>query len=103
MKLLSHLEQPRIFQNAKFRAKLKTLKFWTKIALYGCFVKQFKNPILIFEVNTLKFVKNLKFDIKKNILWAFLSMILKKTINIFKISNLDFVKVNKIHVKTKKV
>ena len=36
-KLLSHLKQPRIFQDAKFRPKLKSLKFGTNIALFGCF------------------------------------------------------------------
>ena len=35
--LLSHYKQPRIFQNANFYANLKTLKFGTKIPLFGYF------------------------------------------------------------------
>ena len=38
--LLSQLKQRRIFQNPKFRANLKILKFGTETALPGCFGKQ---------------------------------------------------------------
>ena len=46
-KLFLHLKQLRIF-----RAKLKILKFGTKIALFGCFGQQYKKKISKFEVKT---------------------------------------------------
>ena len=53
-KLLWHLKQPRIFQNANFCAKLKKLKFGSLLAAFG---QQLKKTMFIFEISTLKFAK----------------------------------------------
>ena len=55
-KLLLHLKQPRILQNAKLHAKLKILKFGTKYALFGYFWAEILKNIVIFEVNALECV-----------------------------------------------
>ena len=44
-KLVPHLKQPRIFQNTKFRAKLKIPEHGTKTVLFGCFGQQFWKPL----------------------------------------------------------
>ena len=82
-KLLSHLKQPGIFQNAKFRAKLKILEIGTKLA----FGEQFSKTIVIFEISTLRFVNMQSF---MQIIWVFLVRILKKTIAVFDVSTLEF-------------
>ena len=40
---------------AKFRTKIRILKFGIKNALFGCFRPQFWKTIVIFEINTLEF------------------------------------------------
>ena len=40
---------------AKFRAKIRILKFRTKNTLFGCFGQQFWKTTVIFEVSTLEF------------------------------------------------
>ena len=40
---------------AKFRSKIRILKFGTKNALFGCFGQQFCKTIIIYEINSLEF------------------------------------------------
>ena len=42
---MPHLKQPRIFQNTKFRAKLKIPEHGTKTVLFGCFGQQLWKPL----------------------------------------------------------
>ena len=50
------MKQLRIFQNAKFRAKSKSLKFGTKNALFWYFWTGILKTIVISEINALEFV-----------------------------------------------
>ena len=46
---------PPIYIIAKFRSKIRILKFGTKNALFGCFGQQFCKTIIIYEINSLEF------------------------------------------------
>ena len=66
-------QRPPICLIAKFRAKIRILKFGTKNALFECFGQQFWKTIVIFAISALEFallqslvqkIKNLKFGTK---------------------------------------
>ena len=58
-------QQPQIFANTKFRSKIKTLKFGTKIVLIEYFGLEFQKANVVFEisikiVNTQSFIQKQK-------------------------------------------
>ena len=52
-------KNPKICLIARFGAKIKIMKFGTKIALFGYFfLLEFENNIVLFETSTIEFIKN---------------------------------------------
>ena len=105
-KLLPHLKQPQIFQNAMFRAKLKIFKSGTETVreeiLKNCCHIQNQFSHICQNTKFHAKAKKLKTWDQKYLLWTFLGRILQKTVVIFEISTLAFVKVKEIHVKPKR-
>ena len=100
--LLSHLKQPRIFQNPKFRAKLKILKFWTKIALFECFWTEIWKHYwhILNQRPQLCLIARFRVKIKmwpKILFWVILDKNLKKLFSYLKLtpSNLSNCKVSR--------
>ena len=59
-------QHSQICQNAKFRAKMKTFKFWTKNALSGYFkVEIRKKTFIIIENSIFEFLKAQSFTQKQ--------------------------------------
>ena len=94
--ILSNLH-PQICLIAKFRQKMKNIKFGTENTLFGYLWVRISKNIVLFESNTLKFAslenfakKAAKIWDQKCLIWAFLSSNFKKSINIFEISTLEF-------------
>ena len=103
--LLSHLKQPQIFQNARFRIKLEFLNLGPTL-LSGCNFKK----LLSYLKSALSYLSKCKVSFKTKILEIFdqkyfiwvLRQDFEETVVIFEISTLGFVKVKKIQSKPKK-
>ena len=96
-------------QIAKICQKIKMPKFRTKMPYLGLFEREFSQTIVIFEINTLKFVnlqnfpkknKSLKFGTKNGLFWYFWARILKNLCHIWN-STVKFVKLQNFLKKQK--
>ena len=101
-------QHPRIYQNAKFCAKIKILKFGLERPFLSIFRLKFVKANVIFEISTLEFIQIPKIDQnnsgnsnnkkwnQKCFIWVFRPVNLKNNCYLWEISVLEFAEMQKL-------